>query len=156
MKCPYCGILENKVIDSRLSQGGEVTRRRRECEACTRRYTTYERIELALPLVIKRDGRRQPFDRLKVLAGLRRAGIKRPVPAEAFERLVDDLERKLADSGDKEVDAAAIGEKLLKGLRDLDSVAYVRFASVYREFADLDQFIDELTRLRDERGGAEE
>lgn len=148
MKCPYCAVLDNKVIDSRLSQGGEVTRRRRECDGCQRRYTTYERVEQVMPLVVKRDGRRQPWDRQKLVAGLQRAVIKRPVTAEAVERLVDTLERNLMDSGAKEVEAALIGEKVLAGLRELDPVAYVRFASVYREFADLDQFVEELTRLR--------
>jgi transcriptional repressor NrdR len=148
MKCPYCGVLDNKVIDSRLSQGGEVTRRRRECEGCGRRYTSYERVEQVMPFVVKRDGRRQPFDRLKVMAGLRRAVIKRPVSAEALERLVDSLERDLVDAGDREIESSFIGEKVLEGLRDLDPVAYVRFASVYRQFGDLDQFIDELKKLR--------
>ncbi len=148
MKCPYCGILDNKVIDSRLSQGGEATRRRRECEGCGRRYTTYERVEQVLPMVVKRDGRRQPFDRLKVLAGLRRAVVKLPVPMEALERLVDQLERDVAESGDKEVPSAAIGERVLEGLRDLDPVAYVRFASVYRQFKDVQEFVSELSRLR--------
>ncbi len=148
MKCPYCAVLDNKVIDSRLSQGGQVTRRRRECDGCQRRYTTYERVEQAMPLVLKRDGQRQPWDRMKVLRGLRRAVIKRPVDAEAIDRLVDTLERNLMDAGEKEVTAADIGEQVLAGLRGLDQVAYVRFASVYREFADLDQFVQELTRLR--------
>lgn len=149
MKCPYCGVLDNKVIDSRLSQGGEATRRRRECEGCNRRYTTYERVEQVLPMVVKRDGRRQPFDRMKLLAGLRRAVVKRPVPAEALDRLVDAVERDLMESGEKEVQAAAVGEKVMEGLRDLDSVAYVRFASVYRQFKDLDEFLLELSRLRE-------
>lgn len=153
VKCPYCGILDNKVIDSRLSQGGEVTRRRRQCEGCNRRYTTYERVEQVMPLVIKRDGRRQPWDRMKLLAGLRRAVVKRPITAETVETLVESLERNLMDSGEKEVQAHVIGEMVLEALRDLDPVAYVRFASVYREFADLDQFVEELTRLRDDAEG---
>lgn len=148
MKCPYCGVLDNRVIDSRLSQGGEATRRRRECEGCNRRYTTYERVEQALPMVVKRDGRRQPFDRLKLLAGLRRAVVKRPVHAEALDRLVDAVERDLMETGEKEVQAAALGERVMEGLRDLDPVAYVRFASVYRQFKDLDEFLAELSRLR--------
>jgi transcriptional repressor NrdR len=145
--------LDNKVIDSRLSQGGEVTRRRRQCEGCNRRYTTYERVEQVMPLVIKRDGRRQPWDRMKLLAGLRRAVVKRPITAETVETLVESLERNLMDSGEKEVQAHVIGEMVLEALRDLDPVAYVRFASVYREFADLDQFVEELTRLRDDAEG---
>jgi len=155
VKCPYCGILDNKVIDSRLSQGGEVTRRRRECEGCERRYTTYERVEQVMPLVIKRDGRRQPWDRVKLVAGLRRAVVKRPVTAEAVERLVESIERNLMDSGEKEVQASVIGEKVLEALRGLDPVAYVRFASVYREFADLDQFVEELTRLQSDAAEGE-
>jgi transcriptional repressor NrdR len=148
VKCPYCGVLDNKVIDSRLSQGGEVTRRRRECEGCERRYTTYERVEQVMPLVIKRDGRRQPWERMKLVAGLRRAVVKRPVTAEAVENLVESLERNLMDSGEKEVEAAVVGAHVLEALRELDPVAYVRFASVYREFADLDQFVEELKKLR--------
>src|SRR5262245_39065317 len=109
MKCPFCGTLDNKVIDSRLSQGGEVTRRRRECEKCTRRYTTYERVEQVLPLVVKKDGRREPFDRLKVLSGLRKACEKRPVAQESLERLLDRVERELVETGEKEVGSALIG-----------------------------------------------
>ena len=150
MKCPYCGILDNKVIDSRLSQGGETTRRRRECEGCARRYTTYERVEQILPMVVKRDGRRQPFDRMKVMAGLRRAVVKLPVPMEALDRLLDGLERDLVESGEKEVPSAVIGEKVLVGLRGLDPVAYVRFASVYRQFKDVQEFVSELGRLKSE------
>ena len=147
MKCPFCGVLENRVIDSRLSQGGEVTRRRRECETCGRRYTTYERVEQVLPLVIKKDSRREPFDRMKVMAGLRRAVVKRPVPSEALERLVDTVERELVESGEREVATSAIGDKLLAGLRQLDEVAYVRFASVYRQFADVREFTATLSQL---------
>ena len=150
MKCPYCGVLDNKVIDSRLSQGGETTRRRRECDGCTRRYTTYERVEQILPMVVKRDGRRQPFDRMKVQAGLSRAVVKLPVPMEALERLLDGLERDLVESGEKEVPSAVIGEKVLAGLRGLDPVAYVRFASVYRQFKDVEEFVSELGRLKSE------
>lgn len=149
MKCPYCGTLENRVIDSRLSQGGEVTRRRRECESCTRRYTTYERVEQALPMVIKQDGQRQPFDRSKVLAGLQRAVVKRPVSPEELDRLLDGLERELVEGGLKEVPSAQIGEKVLTKLRVLDEVAYVRFASVYRQFADAREFMQELSSLRE-------
>ncbi len=153
MKCPYCGQLENKVIDSRLSQGGEVTRRRRECDACIRRYTTYERVEQTLPTVVKRDGRRQPFDRLKIIAGLQRAVVKRPVSAVALDRLVDALERDLADMAEREVNSTVIGEKILAALKALDSVAYVRFASVYRQFDNLDEFTGELTKLETNKDG---
>jgi transcriptional repressor NrdR len=152
MKCPYCGILDNRVIDSRLSQGGEVTRRRRECEGCSRRYTTYERVEQVLPLVIKRDGSREPFDRDKLLAGLRRAVVKRPVPAESLEDLVNQVERDLVDGGEKEVRSGIIGDRVLVGLKDLDPVAYVRFASVYRQFKDVDEFVAELSRLKSPGG----
>ncbi len=147
MKCPFCGTLDNKVIDSRLSQGGEVTRRRRECEGCDRRYTTYERVEQVLPLVVKKDDRREPFDRVKVLAGLRRACEKRPVSQESLDRLVDQLERELVETGEKEVPSAVIGEKVMARLRELDQVAYVRFASVYRSFKDIHEFMAELSGL---------
>lgn len=147
MKCPFCGSVENKVIDSRLSQGDEVTRRRRECEACARRFTTYERIELVLPMVVKKDGRREPFDRLKVMAGLRRACEKRPVGSDRLEALVDKIERDLVEPGDKEIDSSKIGERVMLGLKDLDQVAYVRFASVYRSFKDIHEFMAELSQL---------
>jgi len=147
MKCPFCGHLDNKVIDSRLSQGGEVTRRRRECDTCTRRYTTYERVEEVLPLVVKKDGRREPFDRMKVLGGLRRACEKRPVSSEALERIVDSIERQLVDSGEKEVDVSVIGERCMEALRQTDPVAYVRFASVYRSFKDIHEFMGALSTL---------
>ncbi len=149
MRCPYCGTLENRVIDSRLSQGGEVTRRRRECEQCGRRYTTYERVEQTLPLILKKDERRQPYDREKLLAGLRRACVKRPVSAEALERLLNQVERWLADTGESEVTSAQLGEHVLLELREIDTVAYVRFASVYRDFQDVGEFVDELATLKD-------
>jgi len=151
MKCPFCGILDNRVIDSRLSQAGEVTRRRRECDGCKRRYTTYERVEQALPYVIKKDGRREPFDRMKVLGGLRRACEKRPVSSEALELLVDRIEREMVETGDKEVSSAEVGEKIMDALRGLDQVAYVRFASVYRSFKDIHEFMSELSDLIEER-----
>lgn len=147
MKCPFCGSVDNKVIDSRLSHGDEVTRRRRECEGCERRFTTYERIELVLPMVVKKDGRRETYDRLKAMAGLRRACEKRPVSADKLDALIDKMERELVDSGDKEIDAAMIGEYVMRGLRDLDQVAYVRFASVYRSFKDIHEFMSELSQL---------
>jgi transcriptional repressor NrdR len=147
MKCPFCGSVENKVIDSRLSQGDEVTRRRRECESCARRFTTYERIEVVLPMVVKKDGRREPFDRLKVLAGLRRACEKRPIASEKLDQLVDKIERELVEPGDKEIDSSRIGEAVMSNLKELDQVAYVRFASVYRSFKDIHEFMAELSRL---------
>ncbi len=149
MRCPYCGTLENRVIDSRLSQAGEVTRRRRECESCRRRYTTYERVEQMTPLIIKNDGRRQPYDRNKLLAGLRRACVKRPVSAEALERLLGQVERWMADTGEQEISSADLGERVLLDLRELDEVAYVRFASVYRDFQNAGEFLDELTQLKE-------
>ena len=147
MKCPFCGGLDNKVTDSRLSQGDEVIRRRRECEGCARRFTTYERIELVLPMVIKKDGRREAFDRLKVMAGLRRACEKRPVATEALDAMVDQIERNLAESGEKEIDSSVVGEQLMTRLREIDQVAYVRFASVYRSFKDIHEFMAELSHL---------
>jgi transcriptional repressor NrdR len=147
MKCPFCGQLENKVIDSRLSQGGEVTRRRRECDGCARRYTTYERVEEVLPLLVKKDGRREPFDRMKVVGGLRRACEKRPVSSETLDRIVDRIERELVDSGEKEVAASLVGERCMEALRDTDPVAYVRFASVYRSFKDIHEFMNALSTL---------
>lgn len=151
MKCPFCATLDNRVIDSRLSQGGEVTRRRRECEGCTRRYTTYERVEQVLPYVIKKDNRREPFDRMKILAGLRRACEKRPVPSEALELLVDGIEREMVETGEKEVASSDVGERIMNRLRALDQVAYVRFASVYRSFKDIHEFMDELSHLLGEK-----
>lgn len=147
MKCPFCGHLDNKVIDSRLSQGGEVTRRRRECDHCGRRYTTYERVEEVLPMVVKKDGRREPFDRMKIIGGLRRACEKRPVSSEMIERMVDRIERELVDSAEKEVESSRIGERCMEALRDLDQVAYVRFASVYRSFKDIHEFMNALSTL---------
>ena len=147
MKCPFCGQLENKVIDSRLSQGGEVTRRRRECDQCARRYTTYERVEEVLPLLVKKDGRREPFDRMKVASGLRRACEKRPVSSETLDRIVDRIERELVDSGEKEVPTSFVGERCMDALRDTDPVAYVRFASVYRSFKDIHEFMSALSTL---------
>jgi len=151
MKCPFCGTLDNKVIDSRLSSGGEVTRRRRECEGCARRYTTYERVEQVLPLVVKKDGRREPFDRIKLLGGVRSACEKRPIGVEALERLADGIERELVETGEKEVASSVIGEKVMVRLRALDPVAYVRFASVYRSMRDLHDLMAEIAQLLAER-----
>ena len=148
MRCPFCTTLENKVIDSRLSQGGEVIRRRRQCEGCKRRYTTYERVEQALPLVIKKDGRRQPFDREKILAGLRRSCAKRDVSAEALDRVVEAVQRAVVEEGESEVLSSLVGRFVLRELETLDQVAYVRFASVYREFQDVREFVAELEQLK--------
>lgn len=155
MKCPSCGNLDNKVIDSRLAEGGEATRRRRECVSCGRRYTTYERVEEALPLIVKKDGRREAWDRRKLLQGLERACQKRPVSAEARDATADAIERELRESGEREIPSSVIGEKVMAHLRELDQVAYVRFASVYRQFDDIGEFLDELHRLT-QRGRASE
>ncbi|MBK6698098.1 MAG: transcriptional repressor NrdR [Myxococcales bacterium] len=156
MKCPFCSHVESKVIDSRVSTAADVTRRRRECEKCQRRFTTYERVEEVLPLVAKRDGRREMFDRQKVLLGMRKACEKRPISLETIEGAVDQIERDLIDSGDKEVSATSVGERVMRHLRRLDDIAYVRFASVYRSFRDLDEFRAELEKLaRDRKDGPE-
>lgn len=147
MKCPFCAHLESKVTDSRLSAAGDVTRRRRECESCARRFTTYERVEEIVPVVVKKDGRRENFDRQKILGGMRKACEKRNVALERIESLVDQIERELIDTGEKEVSAQLIGEKVMNHLRALDDIAYVRFASVYRSFRDLDEFRAELEKI---------
>lgn len=156
MKCPFCQALENKVIDSRLSKDNEVIRRRRECEACERRFTTYERVEEVLPMVVKKDGGRELFDSHKVLAGIRRACEKRPVPVPAMEQIVEGIERELHESGEKEVPSSYIGERVMEALKEVDGVAYVRFASVYRSFRDVNEFLDELKHLLDDRGAGKE
>lgn len=144
MRCPFCGTDEDKVIDSRQSKDGREIRRRRECIKCARRFTTYERVEEALPMVIKADGRREPFDRNKIVAGLRRAAAKRPVSMEAIAEVAEEVEREVADLGRSEVAAVEIGERVLPRLRMLDEVSYVRFASIYRDFRDIDEFAKEL------------
>jgi transcriptional repressor NrdR len=149
MKCPFCGDLDNRVIDSRLSRDGAVIRRRRECLECGRRFTTYERVEEVLPLVIKKDGRREPFDRMKILMGLKKACEKRPVSITTLEKVVDKIEHKIMESGEKEIPSTVIGEEVMRELYNLDHVAYVRFASVYRSFKDINQFMDELKDLLD-------
>jgi transcriptional repressor NrdR len=149
LKCPFCTHLESKVIDSRLGGGGDVTRRRRECEKCARRFTTYERVEDVLPLVVKKDMRREPFDRQKLLGGIRKACDKRAIGHERLEQLVDSIEREMVESGEREISAEQLGEKVMLRLRDLDEVAYVRFASVYRSFKDIGEFQKELDRIRE-------
>jgi transcriptional repressor NrdR len=148
LKCPFCGHLESKVTDSRAGTAGDVIRRRRECEGCTRRFTTYERVEEVLPLVVKKDGRREAFERQKVLAGLRRACDKRAVPLERTEQIVDTIERELIDSGDKEIGSQKVGELVMTHLREVDPVAYVRFASVYRQFKDIAELAAEIDHLK--------
>jgi len=147
MRCPFCSHLEDRVVDSREAQEGQVTRRRRECLSCGRRFTTYERIDDVLPAVVKKDGRREPFDRAKIVHGLERACQKRPVSAERIDALVVALERQLQESGEREVPSRVIGERVMASLRDLDPVAYVRFASVYRAFEDVGDFMSELAGL---------
>jgi transcriptional repressor NrdR len=156
MKCPFCGHLEDKVIDSRLSQDGNATRRRRECLSCSKRFTTYERVEETLPLLIKKDGTREAFDRSKILAGLKKACEKRPVSIEEIEKSIDRLEARFMESGEKEVQSSVVGEAVMEELKGLDEVAYVRFASVYREFRDINEFMKELRELlgkRNKKGG---
>jgi len=147
MKCPFCGHDEDKVVDSRGSGDGTAIRRRRECLKCEKRFTTYEKIEEQELMVIKKDDRREPFDRHKVLAGLLKACEKRPVSMERLEGLVDELERELSQEFEREVPSKEIGERVMRRLHALDPVAYVRFASVYREFKDVEQFMRELKDL---------
>ena len=147
MQCPYCREMDSRVVDSRLAAGGTVTWRRRECDSCKRRFTTYERVEHTLPTVVKRDGERVPFEREKVLRSLRIACNKRPVSADALEEHAEALERELAESGEKEVPTLVIGERVMQRLKTLDDVAYVRFASVYRSFRDIDEFMVEMNKL---------
>ena len=153
MKCPSCGDLENKVVDSRLSKEGDMIRRRRECLGCTNRFTTYERIEEILPMVIKKDGRREPFDRQKIFFGIQKACEKRPISIENQEDLVDRVVKAVQDGGEKEISSQIIGENVMKELHGMDEVAYVRFASVYRSFKDINEFMSELKdMLRDKKG----
>ncbi|HOJ33254.1 MAG TPA: transcriptional regulator NrdR [Candidatus Hydrogenedentes bacterium] len=147
MRCPFCGHLESKVVDSRSSKEGDSIRRRRECMKCARRYTTYERIEEVAQMVIKKDGRREPFDRWKIKSGILKACEKRPVSLEMVESLIDDVERSLFNSSEHEVPTQAIGQAVMERLKELDEVAYVRFASVYRQFRDLNEFMNELKDL---------
>lgn len=147
MKCPFCGHNEDKVIDSRSSEEGRSIRRRRECLNCHRRFTTYENIEETALMVIKKDSRREPFDRKKILAGLTKACEKRPISTQQLEELADKIEYTLQSKFDKEVEASRIGEFVMELLYELDEVAYVRFASVYRQFKDINQFMKELKGL---------
>ena len=147
MKCPFCGFADTKVIDSRLGREGNNIRRRRECVDCERRFTTYERVEETLPLVVKKDGRREPFDRLKIISGMQRACEKRPVSIATVEKMVDRLEVTLQESGEKEIEASRIGKAVMEALHDIDEVAYVRFASVYRQFKDINEFMSELKEI---------
>ena len=151
MKCPFCDELEDKVVDSRMAKEGEMIRRRRECLGCKRRYTTYERVEEILPVVVKKDGRRESFDRTKIIAGLKKACEKRPISTATIEAVTDRIEKRIQEMGETEIESRIVGEELMKELHQLDQVAYVRFASVYREFKDIDQFMDELRTLAQQR-----
>lgn len=144
MKCPFCGFIDTRVVDSRLGREGNSIRRRRECIECVRRFTTYERVEEMLPLVIKKDGRREHFDRSKIIAGMQRACEKRPVSIATIEKTVDTLELRFQEAGEREVVSSRIGEAVMAALREMDEVAYVRFASVYRQFKDINEFMSEL------------
>jgi len=144
MKCPRCENLESKVIDSRLSTEGNLIRRRRECEHCSTRFTTYERVEAELPMIVKKDGRREAFDRLKLLHGIQKACEKRPVGMDTIEGVVGQIEQWAQETGKIEILSSQIGERVMESLQKLDEVAYVRFASVYRSFKDLNEFMDEL------------
>lgn len=147
MRCPKCGCLEDKVIDSRSSKEGATIRRRRECTGCAHRFTTYEEIEHGELMVMKRDGRREPFSREKLLNGISKACQKRPVSPEAIENLVADIVADISSKFDREVPGAEIGERVIKGLREIDDVAYVRYASVYRRFEEATQFVHEVKKL---------
>ena len=147
MKCPFCGEIEDKVIDSRISKDGDSIRRRRECDGCKKRFTTHEKIEETLPSIIKKDGRREPFDRDKILKGMRIACRKRPVSTAAIDAAVDKIERELQERGQKEIKGSEIGERVMQELHELDEVAYVRFASVYRSFKDISEFMAEVKTL---------
>ena len=149
MKCPSCPRTDSKVIDSRLSKDGSIVRRRRECEECGKRFTTYERVEEPLPAVVKKDGRRETFDRMKIASGIKRACEKRPISTETIEGMVDSIERWALEQGESEISAAAIGERVMEALQRLDQVAYVRFASVYREFKDVSEFVEEVKPMLD-------
>jgi transcriptional repressor NrdR len=148
MRCPFCGTTEDRVVDSRESREADVIRRRRECTKCDRRFTSYERIEQVPYQVVKRDERREPFDRAKLMRGLQVACRKRPIPQETLERLADSIEQAMQDSTEREISSKAIGRMVMERLRELDPVAYVRFASVYRNFEDVDAFVKELHELR--------
>ena len=151
MKCPYCGFRESKVVDSRPAEEGSSIRRRRECLSCERRFTTYETMELLPMVVIKKDGSRQSFDRNKILRGMIRACEKRPVSLGALETIADEIEQDLQNSMEREISTETIGERVMERLRAVDQVAYVRFASVYRQFKDIDTFMAELNKLLAEK-----
>jgi transcriptional repressor NrdR len=144
MRCPYCTKVENKVIDSRMSKDGRMIRRRRECIECGRRFTTYEKLEEVLPMVVKKDGRREPFNREKITSGIKKACQKRPISMTKIEEFVDSVELYFQELGKKEIEGKEIGERVINALKEWDEVAYVRFASVYRQFRDINEFMAEL------------
>ena len=147
MQCPMCRAPDTRVVDSRIGKDGDAIRRRRHCESCGHRFTTYERVELTLPMVVKKDGRRQPFDRSRIVSGLTRACEKRPVSVDTIEAVSSQIERQAMERGESEITSREIGEAVMMALHDLDAVAYVRFASVYREFRDVHEFMRELEEL---------
>ena len=147
MKCPFCGNLEDKVIDSRTNREGDAIRRRRECLDCSKRFTSYERVEDIIPMVVKKDGRREAFERIKIFAGLKKACEKRPIGVETLEEITDTIEKKLIGLTVKEIPSTWIGEEVMSSLRELDKVAYVRFASVYRQFKDIHDLMNEVKNL---------
>jgi transcriptional repressor NrdR len=151
MRCPFCRHRGNRVIDSRLSNDGMLIRRRRACSACKRRFTTYERVEEAAPMVVKKDDRREPFDRAKIVAGLKRACEKRPVSMETIEQIANNIETAMTEQSEREVPSSAVGAAVMNELHKIDQVAYVRFASVYRQFKDIDEFMHELEDLINQR-----
>ena len=161
MKCPFCGHGEDKVVDSRTGKNGEVIRRRRECIECGRRFTTYEQVEELLPVIVKKDGRREAFERRKILTGIQKACQKRPVSLDRMEEVVQEIENELLGMGEREVPSTWVGGRIMDALQGLDDVAYVRFASVYRQFKDISEFMEELQGLlgskdarKARRGGA--
>ena len=153
MRCPFCGHPEDKVIDSRESKEGELIRRRRECLQCTRRFTTYERIDEIPYMVVKKDGRREKFDRQKVMQGLLKASEKRPISMGKLAGIIDEVESRLSETPDRELSTTEIGEMLMRRLKGLDKIAYVRFASVYRDFQDVEAFLNEVSELREPEPG---
>ncbi len=153
MKCPFCAEINNKVIDSRLGKDGRMIRRRRECLNCKKRFTTYEKVEAVLPMVVKKDGRREPFNNDKIRAGIQMACQKRPISINKIDDFVDSLAQQFQESGNREVNSSEIGERVIEGLKSWDDVAYVRFSSVYRQFKDINEFMTELKDLLDERSG---
>lgn len=150
MRCPFCGNTEDRVVDSRESREGEVIRRRRECVSCERRFTSYEKIELEPFQVVKRDQRREPYEREKLMGGLRIACRKRPISEQTLVRIADSIEAEMQEAGDREISSRELGNMVMRRLREVDSVAYIRFASVYRRFEDLEEFVRELSHLKDE------